>query len=55
MPKVLTATFGAANAAAQIVRGTIIFTQVRKTPSWPRSWSNFSHLSLYSHMNAWAN
>ena len=24
-------------------------------PSWPRSWANFSPLSLYSHRNAWAN
>jgi MFS family permease len=29
--------------------------QVRKTPSWPRSWVNFSRLLLYSHRNAWAN
>jgi hypothetical protein len=29
--------------------------QVRKTPSWPRSWANCSLLSLYSHWNAWAN
>jgi hypothetical protein len=29
--------------------------KVRKTPSWPRSWANFSLLSLYSHRNAWAN
>jgi hypothetical protein len=29
--------------------------QVRKTPSWPRSWANFSLLQLYSHRNAWAN
>ena len=28
---------------------------MRKTPSWPRSWANFSLLSLYSHRNAWAN
>ena len=28
--------------------------QVRKTPSWPRSWANFNPLSLYSHRNAWA-
>ena len=27
--------------------------QVRKTPSWPRSWANFSLLWLYSHRNAW--
>jgi hypothetical protein len=29
--------------------------QVRKTPSWPRSWANFSLLQLYSRRNAWAN
>ena len=29
--------------------------QVRKTPSWPRSWANYSLLQLYSHRNAWAN
>ena len=29
--------------------------QVRKTPSWPRSWANFRFLSRYSHRNAWAN
>jgi hypothetical protein len=29
--------------------------QVRKTPSWPRSWANFSLLCLYSRRNAWAN
>jgi hypothetical protein len=29
--------------------------QVKKTPSLPRSLTNFSHLQLYSHMNAWAN
>jgi hypothetical protein len=28
--------------------------QVRKTPSWPRSWANFSPLWLYSHRNIWA-
>jgi hypothetical protein len=27
----------------------------RNTPSWPRSWANFSLLQLYSHRNAWAN
>jgi hypothetical protein len=27
----------------------------KKTPSWPRSWANFSLLELYSHRNAWAN
>jgi hypothetical protein len=29
--------------------------QVRQTPSWPRSWANFSLLWLYSHWNVWAN
>ena len=29
--------------------------QVRKTPSWPRSWADFSLSQLYSHGNAWAN
>ena len=29
--------------------------QVRKSPSWPRSWANFSLLQLCSHRNAWAN
>ena len=29
--------------------------QVRKIPSWPRSWANFSLLSLHSHWNARAN
>ena len=29
--------------------------QVRKSPSWPRSWANFSLLYLYFHRNAWAN
>jgi hypothetical protein len=29
--------------------------QVRKPPSWPRSWANFSLLQLYSRRKAWAN
>ena len=29
--------------------------QVRKTPSWPRSWANFSLLYLHSPRNAWTN
>jgi hypothetical protein len=29
--------------------------KVRKMPSWPRSWANFSLFWLHSHMNAWAN
>jgi hypothetical protein len=36
-------------------RAELEAAQVRKTPSWPRSWANFSRLSLYSHRNAWAN
>ena len=28
---------------------------MRKTPSWPRSWANFSLFCLYSHRNVWAN
>ena len=30
-------------------------TKVRETPSWPRSWANFSLLQLYFRRNAWAN
>jgi hypothetical protein len=30
-------------------------SKVRKTPSWARSWANFSPLSLYPHRNAWGN
>ena len=41
--------------SAQFAREREISAQVRKTPSWPRSWANFSLLSLYSHWNAWAN
>ena len=29
--------------------------QARQTPSWPRSWANFSLFWLYSHRNTWAN
>ena len=35
--------------------GLVQGPKVRKTPSWPRSWANFSLLSLYSHRNARAN
>ena len=28
---------------------------MRKTPSWPKSWANFSLWQLHSHKNAWAN
>jgi hypothetical protein len=30
-------------------------SEVRKIPSWPRSWANFSLLWLYFYRNAWAN
>ena len=30
-------------------------SEVRKMPSWPRSWANFSLLQLYSHINSCAN
>ena len=36
-------------------RGKRLEGQVRKTPSWPRSWANFSLLWLCSYWNAWAN
>jgi hypothetical protein len=42
---------GGAGEAADAPR----LAEVRKTPSWPRSWANFSLLELYSHRNAWAN
>ena len=32
-------------------RPTLETDKVRKIPSWPRSWANFSPLYLYSHMN----
>jgi hypothetical protein len=32
-----------------------LLTQVRRTPSWPKSWANFSLLQLYSYLNVWAN
>ena len=35
--------------------GSMRAEEVRKTPSWPRSWANFSLLSLYSRRNAWVN
>jgi hypothetical protein len=31
------------------------FSKVRKPPSWPRSWPNFSLRLLCSHRNVWAN
>ena len=37
------------------VQPFITVTNVRKTPSWPRSRANFSMLQLYSRRNAWAN
>ena len=32
----------------------VLARRVRKTPSWPRSWANFSLSQLCSHRNAWA-
>jgi hypothetical protein len=29
--------------------------EVRKTPSWPRSWADLSLLSLHTRRNVWAN
>ena len=40
------------NEAGQFGVGGARVTKVRKTPSWPRSWANFSLLSLYSHRNS---
>jgi hypothetical protein len=37
------------------IQDSYTFAQVRRTPSWPRSWASFSLLSLYSHRNARAN
>ena len=45
----------AAPAAAPRALFMTACLQVRKTPSRPRSWANFSLLYLYSHRNAWAN
>ena len=42
-------------AKAQMYREEHAALQVRKTPSWPRSWANFGLLELYFHRNAWAN
>ena len=36
-----------------IVRGQV--SPEALTPSWPRSWANFSLLPLYPHRKAWAN
>ena len=43
------------NLSIHAGHGPDALLQVRKTPSWPRSWANFSPLSLYPHRNAWAN
>jgi hypothetical protein len=40
-----------ARGQPQATPGPKHVTEVRKTPSWPRSWANFSLLSLYSHRN----
>jgi hypothetical protein len=39
-----------ADAAAEAVLE--VEAQVKKTPSWPRNWANFSLLQLHSHWNA---
>ena len=53
LPRValLRATLGSIDASV----GVSLFTEVRKTPSWPRSWANFSLSQLSSHRYAWAN
>jgi hypothetical protein len=33
----------------------LCYPRVRRMPSWPGSWANFSLLSLSFHRNAWAN
>jgi hypothetical protein len=38
---------------ASSIRAMVI-KQVRRAPSWPRGWANFSLLWLHSHRNAWA-
>jgi hypothetical protein len=40
---------------AELGARTDVAWQVRKTPSWPRSWANFSLLYLYPHWSARAN
>jgi Ca2+-binding EF-hand superfamily protein len=53
----LATVMGRHSAAMRKMYYTVVVSlpQVRKTPSWPRSWANFSLLQLYSHRNAWAN
>ena len=46
---------GAGTIAWSLAPAEQIDPKVRKMPSWPRSWANFSLLQLYSHRNAWAN
>ena len=41
--------------AAAANRFLFVDRQVRKTPSWLRSWANCSLLQQYSHRHAWAN
>jgi hypothetical protein len=43
------------NLSIHAGHGPDALLQVRKTPSWPRSWANFSPLSLYPRRNARAN
>ena len=51
----LRAKFEADFETATKMLGSMFTPEVRKMPSWPRSWANFSLLQLYSHRNAWAN
>jgi hypothetical protein len=44
-----------ARADSRMLANPRDFPQVRTTPSWPRSWANFSLLWLYSDRNTWAN
>jgi hypothetical protein len=44
---------GPSASAAEIAAN--IVSQVRKTPSCPKSWANLGLLWLYSHRGAWAN
>jgi hypothetical protein len=41
----------APTTSSRTVSGLTNRADVRKTPSWPRSWANFSLLYLYSHRN----
>ena len=44
-----------ARTAVLFGRTADIWQQVRKPPSWPRSWADLSLLSLHTRRNVWAN